>query len=70
MIWLAFIVWALFLIVMGFSMMPGTVTLCMIIAAFFGFLDGLSRIKKEKEAMAKRRKKRCKDLYDAEGWII
>ena len=70
MIWLAFIVWALFLIVMGFSMMPGTVTLCMIIAAFFGFLDGLSRIKKEKKDMAKRRKKRSKDLYDAEGWII
>ena len=70
MIWLAFIVWALFLILMGFSMMPGTVTLCMIIAAIFGFLDGLSRIKKEKKAMAKRRKKRSKDLYDAEGWII
>ena len=70
MIWLAFIVWALFLIVMGFSMMPGTVTLCMIIAAILGFLDGLSRIKKEKKAMAKRRKKRSKDLYDAEGWII
>lgn len=70
MVQIAFLLWALFFIVIGYSMMPGTITLCIIISFIGGLIDGFRKIKKEKKAMAGRRKIRYKDLYDAEGWII
>ena len=54
MVQIAFLLWALFFIVIGYSMMPGTITLCMIISFIGGLIDGFRKIKKEKKAMAGR----------------
>lgn len=49
MIQLGFFLWALFLILLAFSIMPDAVAVAVVVSSFFGFLDGLSRIRKEKK---------------------
>ena len=67
MVQIAFLLWALFFIIMGFSIMPECMTLVMVISFIGGLIDGCSRNKKEK---AKRERKmqrlitKSKNLHD------
>ena len=49
MVQLGFILWALFLAVLAFSMMPGAITAVIIISFLGGLYDGCNRNKKKKK---------------------
>ena len=57
MVQIAFLLWALFFIIMGFSMMPGYMTLVMIISFIGGLIDATNKNKKEKEKREREREK-------------
>ena len=67
MVQIAFLLWALFFIIMGFSMMPGYMTLVMVISFTGGLIDGWNRNKKEKEKRERERQRliaKSKNLHD------
>ena len=59
MVQIAFLLWALFFIIMGFSMMPGYMTLVMIISFIGGLIDATNKNKKEKEKRERERERKA-----------
>ena len=59
MVQIAFLLWALFFIIMGFSMMPGYMTLVMIISFIGGLIDATNKNKKEKEKRERVRERKA-----------
>ena len=45
---LGLFLWAIFFIVMGFSMMPGTMTIVMIVSFLCGLYDGITKERRKK----------------------
>ena len=45
---LGLFLWAIFFIVMGFSMMPGTMTIVMVISFIGGLIDGITKERSKK----------------------
>jgi len=67
MVQIAFLLWALFFIILGFSMMPGYMTLVMVISFIGGLIDASNKNKKEKEKRERERQRRIaksKNLHD------
>lgn len=50
--------WAIFFIILGFSMMPGYMTFVVAVSFMGGLLDGYLKIKKKKEKEERERQKR------------
>ena len=64
------LLWALFIIILGFSMFPSYMTFVVVISFIGGLIDGILKIrkKKEKEEMERRKReskyKEPKDDFD------
>lgn len=58
------LLWALFFIVMGFSMMPGYMTFVIVISFIGGLIDGILRIKKQKKEQNEKWVKRDEAIDD------
>ncbi len=58
------LLWALFFIVMGFSMMPGYMTFVIVISFIGGLIDGIFRIKKQKKEQNEKLVKRDEAIDD------
>ena len=56
--------WALFFIVLGFSMMPGTMMFVIVISFIGGLIDGILRIKKQKKEQNEKCVKRDEAIDD------
>ena len=56
--------WALFFIVLGFSMMPGTMMFVIVISFIGGLIDGILRIKKLKKEQNEKWRMRDEALDD------
>lgn len=56
--------WALFFIVLGFSMMPGTMMFVIVISFIGGLIDGILRIKKQKKEQNEKWRMRDEALDD------
>ena len=61
---ITFLLWALFFIVMGFSMMPGYMTFVIVISFIGGLIDGILRIKKQKKEQNEKWVKRDEAIDD------
>ena len=61
----AIFLWMLFFMLLGFSMMPGTMTFVMIGSAIGGFIDGWQKIKKQNK---KNKNRRLNMTLDADAW--
>lgn len=58
------LLWALFFIVMGFSMMPGYMTFVIVISFIGGLIDGILRIKKQKKEQSEKWVKKDEAIDD------
>jgi hypothetical protein len=65
MVQIAFLLWALFFIILGFSMMPKCMTLVMVVSFIGGFLDGIYKNKQKKK---KNKNRRLKMTLDNDAW--
>ena len=63
MVTIAFLLWALFFLFLGFSMCPKLVVFGFIVGAVGGFIDGYRKIKQQKLREEKLRKKMREDDF-------
>ena len=64
MVRIGLLLWGLFFIMLGFSMMPGYITFVIVISFIGGLIDGILRIKKQKKEQSEKWVKKDEAIDD------